>query len=253
MEIIDTHCHLFLPEFDIDRDEIIETCQNEGIWKMINPNVDDTTLNDVAALVNKYPESIYAAYGLHPSSVKSDYKEKINIIRDFSGNQKMLAIGEIGIDLYWDTTYLKEQQNALEYQFQWAIDLNLPVIIHMRNAFEQTYEIIRVANGIKGVLHAFTGTLEQAFQIIDENLYLGIGGIVTFKNGGLDKVIKEIPLQNIVLETDSPYLTPVPFRGKRNQPAYLKYIAQKIAEIKEIPVEEVANVTTNNALSLFQL
>ncbi|MCX7987182.1 MAG: TatD family hydrolase [Bacteroidales bacterium] len=251
--MIDTHCHLFLSEYDPDRQQIIEKCINAGIEKMINPNVDDTTLNNLKELTTKFPKHIYAAYGLHPCSVKSDYRIKLELIRSFAAETSMVAVGEIGIDLYWDTNFLNEQKKALEIQFQWAIEKNLPVIVHTRNGFDVAYEIVQTFSGLTGVFHAFTGNREQAIKLIEKGFYLGIGGIITFKNSGLDRVVSELPLDYILLETDSPYLAPAPYRGKRNEPIYLRQIAEKIAMIKNIGIEEVEAITTENAKRLFKL
>lgn len=251
--MIDTHCHLFLSEFDNDREQIVERSIAAGIEKMVNPNVDTSTLSALKSLTDKFPKNIYAAYGLHPCSVRSDYREELNRIKAFALHEPMIAIGEIGIDLYWDATYQKEQRHALEIQFQWAVELDLPVIIHTREGFDVAWDIVKAFPTLRGVFHAFTGTTEQAKWIIERGFYVGIGGIVTFKNAGLDQVVANIPMESILLETDSPYLTPAPHRGKRNEPTYLRWIAEKIAQIKKIDFDEVVQLTTFNARQLFKL
>ncbi len=251
--MIDTHCHLFLPEFDQDRNKVVENCISAGVEKMINPNVDDTTLIELKNLCDLYPQNILAAFGLHPCSVKSDFKEKICFIQNFAKSTSYIAIGEIGIDLYWDTSTYKEQIEALEIQCDWAVKSHLPVIIHTRNSFEQTWEVLKSFSQLRGVFHAFTGDVSQALQAIGRSFYIGIGGIVTFKNSQLSQTLQHIPLEYILLETDSPYLAPVPFRGKRNQPSYLTYIIEKIAQVKNISSEEVVEHTTLNAKRLFNI
>ncbi|MGC8803581.1 MAG: TatD family hydrolase, partial [Bacteroidales bacterium] len=211
-----------------------------------------STLSALKSLADKFPEHIYAAYGLHPCSVRSDYRDELNRIKEFAQHESMIAIGEIGIDLYWDATYQKEQWHALEIQFQWAVEHDLPVILHTREGFDVAWDIVKAFPRLRGVFHAFTGTAEQASWIIERGFYVGIGGIVTFKNAGLDRIVATLPMESILLETDSPYLSPVPHRGKRNEPAYLQWIAKKIAHIKSIDFEEVVHITTHNAKQLFK-
>lgn len=251
MQFIDSHCHLYLEEFDNDRVDIINQSIKAGVISMLNPNVDASSLKALhdTCLIN--PFVCLPALGLHPCSVKEDYQNQLTIIKQYFSEYRSVAIGEIGIDLYWDKTFIEEQIKAFEEQLNWAIELNLPVIIHNRDAFDITYQSTKDKPKLKGVFHAFSGTNEQAQKILDLGFYLGIGGVVTFKNSGLDRVVENIPLERIVLETDSPYLTPAPHRGKRNDPSYLLLIASKIAEIKQIGIEEVAAKTTLNAKSLF--
>jgi TatD DNase family protein len=253
MQFIDTHCHLFLEEFDSDRLEIVNISIKSGVVKMINPNVDTSTLNALfnTCLIN--PSVCIPALGLHPCSVKSDYKNQLSEIKKYIIKNRPIAIGEIGIDLYWDKTTVEEQKHVFEEQLKWAIEFNLPVIIHNRDAFEYVFNIVKKYTQLIGVFHAFSGTFEQAKQVLETNFYFGIGGVVTFKNAGLGQVVENIPLERIVLETDSPYLTPAPHRGKRNEPSNLMLIASKIAEIKNLPVEQVAKITTQNAKNLFGL
>ena len=255
MKFIDTHTHLFLPEFEDDRDQVLENARAEGVNSLLLPNVDSSTLDQLDKLVNNYPEMCFPVVGLHPTSVNENYKEELQIVEKYISQNKIYAIGEIGMDLYWDKTFIAEQKEAFIYQINLAKKHSLPVVIHARESFDEIFDIIKEINDekLKGVFHAFTGNKEQAEQIVEWGFYIGIGGIVTFKNAGLDKVVKDIDLKNIVLETDSPYLAPVPKRGKRNESSYIKYIAQKIAEIKGVSLQDVADITTQNAEKLFNL
>ncbi|HAF28283.1 MAG TPA: hydrolase TatD [Bacteroidales bacterium] len=255
MQLIDTHTHLFLPEFDSDRDQVILNAQQNGVEKVLLPNVDGSTINDLLKLVEKYPDYCYPMMGLHPTSVTEDYKEELKKTEIWLEKRKFIAIGEIGIDLYWDKTFKKQQEEAFRYQIDLAKKYDLPVVIHARDSFDEIFTIMDeiIDDKLKGVFHAFTGDEIQAKRIIEWGFKIGIGGIVTFKNSGLDKVVHNIDINHIVLETDSPYLAPVPHRGKRNESAYLLNIAQKIAEIKNISFKEVAEITTYNANQLFKL
>jgi TatD DNase family protein len=255
MELIDTHSHIFLPEFDADRDQVITNALESGVSKILLPNVDSTTTSALLDLVSEHPDVCLPMMGLHPTSVKEDYKEQLKTVEDNLSKRKYCAIGEIGMDLYWDKTFKKEQEEAFRYQIELAKKENLPIVIHARESFDEIFEIMHEVNddNLKGVFHAFTGDNDQADQIVEWGFKIGIGGIVTFKNAGLDKVVHNIDINHIVLETDSPYLAPVPKRGKRNESAYVLYIAQKIAEIKNIELEEVAKITTKNARQLFNI
>ena len=255
MQFIDTHTHLFLPEFDSDRDQVIANAIENGVDKLLLPNVDSTTIDDLNNLVKKYPNNCFPMIGLHPTSVKDNYLDELKIVETHLKNQEMYAIGEIGIDLYWDKTFLKEQEKAFRYQIDLAKEYKLPIVIHARNSFDEIFKIMNEVSSenLTGVFHAFTGDEKQAEGIVEWGFKIGIGGIVTFKNSGLDKVVHNIDINHIVLETDSPYLPPVPKRGKRNESAYIKYIAEKIAEIKNISLEEVAKITSQNAKQLFRL
>lgn len=255
MVFIDTHTHLFLPEFDNDRKQVIENAILHGVDKMLLPNVDSTTVTSLFDVCRQYPKNCYPMIGLHPTSVKESFKTDIQYIESILEIEKVKAIGEIGIDLYWDKTFLKQQQEAFICQINLAKKYDLPIVIHARESFNEIFDIIKLHldNKLKGVFHAFTGDIAQAKQIIGWGFKLGIGGIVTFKNSGLDKIVEQIDLNHIVLETDSPYLPPVPFRGKRNESAYLVKVAEKIAQIKNCSVEEVAEKTTINAKRLFNL
>ncbi len=251
MYFIDTHAHLFLEEFDEDRNAVIERAISRGVKKMVLPNVDAGTLNQLLDVCRSNPGSLFPAIGLHPSLVKTNYSEELVVLKNALKNKKFCAIGEIGIDLYWDKTFFKEQVLALDEQINWALNLNLPVILHCRESFEEVYEVVKKYKNLRGVFHAFTGNDEQIKKIPDIGFFFGIGGIVTFKNSGLDKIVPKIPIDKIILETDSPYLTPVPYRGKRNEPSYIVHIAEKLANIFNISVEEIARITSLNAESLF--
>jgi TatD DNase family protein len=253
MKLADTHTHLFLDEFDSDCEQVIQRAINAGVEKMILPNVDSGTIQRLFNTYELAPSNCFPAIGLHPCSVKANYKEELDIHEKILKQHQFVAIGEVGIDLYWDKTFFKEQIIALEKQIEWAIQYNLPVILHCRDSFDKLYEIVSRYKNLKGVFHAFIGNIGQAKKVIGLGFYLGIGGVVTFKNSGLDKVIENINLEHIVLETDSPYLTPVPYRGKRNESAYITFIADKIAGITNIDVKIVADITTKNAVNLFKI
>ena len=255
MKIIDTHTHLYLNQFKDDIDKVIQRSIDKGINKFIFPAIDSTHFDDMHDLKNKYPGSIYLMSGLHPTNVKENYKEELEFVVNSLKSHSYVAIGEIGIDLYWDKTYLKQQQDAFEFQIRLAIENDLPIVIHCREAFDEIFEILDKENcsKLRGVFHCFTGTLEQANRAIRLGFKLGIGGVVTFKNGGIDKFLSQIDLKHIVLETDSPYLAPVPFRGKRNESSYITYIIDKLSEIYGLPIKEIASVTTKNAEKVFAL
>ena len=255
MKIIDTHTHLYLNQFKDDIDKVIQRSIDKGINKFIFPAIDSTHFDDMHDLKNKYPGSIYLMSGLHPTNVKENYKEELEFVVNSLKSHSYVAIGEIGIDLYWDKTYLKQQQDAFEFQIRLAIKNDLPIVIHCREAFDEIFEILDKENcsKLRGVFHCFTGTLEQANRAIRLGFKLGIGGVVTFKNGGIDKFLSQIDLKHIVLETDSPYLAPVPFRGKRNESSYITYVIDKLSEIYGLPIKEIASVTTKNAEKVFAL
>ena len=255
MSYIDTHTHLFLPEFDTDRDQVIANAKNAGVEKVLLPNVDSGTILPLLDLVDKFPDFCFPMIGLHPTSVKENFEQELEMVESWLKKRKFYAIGEIGIDLYWDKTFLKQQEEVFKYQIKLAKKYDLPIIIHARDSFDEIFNIVEreIDSSLKGIFHAFTGNLEQAKQIIDWGFFIGIGGIVTFKNSHLRDVIKKIDINHLVLETDSPYLAPVPYRGKRNESAYIQIIAQKIAEIKEISLDEVAQITTSNAKKRFKI
>ena len=251
--MIDTHAHIYLNHFEEDWNEMLNRMSSVGVERVYLPNIDGDSMDAVDRLADLIPEKFYPMMGLHPCSVKEDYQEQLSRIHSRLFDGSYIAIGEIGIDLYWDKTYVKEQEDAYRTQIKWSLELDLPYIIHSRDSLDRTIEISEEMQKGKsrGIFHCFNGTLEQAHRIMDIGFYMGIGGVVTFKNAGVDKVVKEIPLEHLVLETDSPYLTPVPYRGKRNEPSYLTHIVRRIAEVKEIDEEEVKQITTDNALKLF--
>ena len=255
MQIIDTHTHLYLKQFNEDVDMVIARSINRGIDKFIFLAIDSSHMKEMHDLQNKYPSNIYLMSGLHPVYVKENYKEELDLVVQSLDNHNYVAIGEIGIDLYWDKTFLKQQQEAFEFQIRLAISNDLPIVIHCREGFDEIFEILDAekCTKLRGVFHCFTGTLDQANRAIRLGFKLGIGGVVTFKNGGLDKFINQIDLQHLVLETDAPYLSPVPFRGKRNESSYITYVLSKLSELYEISEIEIAKATTKNAIKIFNL
>lgn len=250
---VDTHIHLYSKEYNTDRNSLIEKAIASGIKKFYLPNIDSESIDIMLEVEKKFPENCFPMIGVHPCSVNETIENELSITKQWLANRKFSAIGEIGIDLYWDKTFFAEQQRAFKTQIQWALDYNYPIVIHSRNSFDETYEILASFDKLpKAIFHCFSGNTEQAQKIIAlGNFKLGIGGVVTFKNSGLDRVVQDISLEHLVLETDAPYLAPVPFRGKRNEPAYMLEVAKKIAEIKNISIDEVANVTTKNADFIF--
>ena len=255
MKIVDTHTHLYLEHFKEDIDFVISKAKENGVSKFIFPAIDSSHFENMHKLKNRYPENIYLMTGLHPTDVKENYKEELDFVTKTLKNHNYVAIGEIGIDLYWDKFFLKQQQEAFRFQIRLAIKNDLPIVIHCREAFDEIFEILNEENceTLRGVFHCFTGDLDQAKKAISLGFLLGIGGVVTFKNGGIDKFLNQIDLKHIVLETDSPYLAPVPFRGKRNESSYIIYVLEKLSELYKIPKEEIALVTTNNAKKMFSL
>ncbi len=253
MKLIDTHTHLYVAEFKNDIDEVMKRAKEEGVEKFYLPAIDSSETEAMDLLEKKYPENIFSMAGLHPCSVKENYKEELSKIEHQLSTRKFAAIGETGLDFYWDTSFTEQQYECLHLQTQWAIKYNLPLVLHTRNAMQETIDVIKSYKGqnLRGIFHCFSGTVENAKDIIDMGFLLGIGGVVTYKNSGLDKVVEEIDLKHIVLETDSPYLSPVPFRGKRNESSYLKYIAAKLSDIKQISIHELAAMTTQNAERIF--
>ena len=255
--MIDTHCHLYLQHFHDDLEEAEARALAEGVQKILLPNVDLASVENLRGLLKSRPELYRGMMGLHPCSVKEDWKEVLpQIESEFrSHHSDYLAVGEIGLDLHWDKSTLNWQMEALGLQFQWAIADDLPVSIHCREAFDPLFELLSdfSGKGLKGALHCFTGTAEQAERCLEFGLHLGIGGVVTYKNGGLDNSLKAVPADRLLLETDAPYLSPVPFRGKRNEPSYLTYIAARTAFIMGMEEEELRDCTTDNARKLFDL
>jgi TatD DNase family protein len=251
--MIDTHTHIYLDRFKEDIDAVLQRAAEVGVERFYLPNIDKESIADLKALAAAHPQ-IYPMMGLHPSHVKDDWEEQLAAVwEELDGETKYYAVGEIGIDLYWDKTFITEQQEAFRRQIRKAKEMHLPIVIHCRDAFDETFEVLEAEadEQLFGIFHCFTGNLEQARRALALNLKLGIGGVVTFKNGGLDKVVAELKTEDLVLETDAPFLAPAPFRGKRNEPAYLEQIAQKIADIHQISKEEVARITTENALKIF--
>lgn len=253
MILTDTHCHLYSEEFTTDIDTVVQLAENEGLQKFYLPAIDSTATEAMLALENRFPGKCIAMMGLHPCYVKENYKPELEAVNNWLKQRKFAAVGEIGLDYYWDKTFVKEQEEAFRMQIEWSIQYKLPIVIHTRNAMQETINIVKeyVPKGVRGIFHCFSGSYESAKEIIKAGFYLGIGGVVTYKKAGLAEVLEHIDLEYLVLETDAPYLTPVPFRGKRNESSYLKYIAAKLAEIKNVPIEEVAAVTTANAQKIF--
>jgi TatD DNase family protein len=255
MHFIDTHAHVYAEELTTSIDIVIENSIKAGISKIIMPAIDSTTLEAMLKVEAQFPANCIAMMGLHPCYVKENYKEELKLVEDWIGKRKFIAIGEIGLDFYWDKTFAKEQQFVFETQMQWAIDLQLPIAIHTRNAMGETIEAVKpfAKKGLRGVFHCFSGSKESAEQIIDMGFHLGLGGVLTYKNAGVAEAVKDIPMEYLVLETDAPYLAPVPYRGKTNEPAYMLEVAKKLAEIKSFPLHEIAAITTSNAEKLFGL
>ncbi|WP_285059122.1 TatD family hydrolase [Pedobacter ginsengisoli] len=253
--LTDTHTHLY---YETDAEKLtllMQRCFDNQVKRLFLPNVDIASIGQIDDLVNKYPDHCFAMAGLHPCEVKENYEEVLDQICESIVDRQIYAIGEIGIDLHWDKTTLEIQKIAFKEQINWAKDLDLPIVIHCREAFDEIFEVLEAEKDekLRGIFHCFTGNLEQANKAMALGFYLGIGGVVTYKKSGLDEVLKDVPLSRIVLETDSPYLAPVPFRGKPNESSYLVYIAEKLSEIYQVSVEEIAKVTTANSVSIFNI
>ncbi|MBO5225544.1 MAG: TatD family hydrolase [Parabacteroides sp.] len=256
MQLIDTHNHLYLEEFDPEQEQLITVAKESGIEKLLLPNVDTTTIDRMHELCDRHPDFAYPMMGLHPTSVDSQYAELLKETESWLGKRSYCGIGEIGIDLYWDKSYLKEQKKVFEEQLLWSIDLRLPVAIHTREAFPEVFDILYKVGPEKltGVFHSFTGSAAELEEIKKlTNFKIGINGVITFKNSKLSEVIQQTDLQQIVLETDAPYLAPVPYRGKRNEPVYIWKTAEKIAQVYGLPLETVVETTRKNALHLFKI
>ena len=255
MRLIDTHSHLFLEEFSTDLPQVIERARAAGITHIFMPNIDSTTIDAMVSVCNTYKGYCFPMIGLHPTSVNAGYMKELEVVaRELESSKSYVAIGEIGMDLYWDNTFLEEQQFALDKQIGLALEYNLPVVIHSRDAFEYIYKVLEPYKkcALKGILHSFTGSAEEAARILEfPGFSIGINGVVTFKKSHLPEVLSEIPIERVVLETDSPYLTPAPKRGKRNESAYVKYTLMKVAEIYQISPENVGEITSENALKVF--
>ncbi len=253
MILTDTHTHLYSEEFDTDRDDMIQRAVNAGVSRFFVPSIDSSYTKAMYELEKQYPGTVHLMMGLHPTYVKENYREELAHVEQQLTNRKFVAIGEIGIDLYWDKTFLKQQQYAFKYQIQLAKKYGLPINIHCRDAFDEVFEVLESekGDGLYGIFHCFTGTYEQALKAISYNMKLGIGGVATFKNGKIDQYLAKIDISHIVLETDAPYLSPVPYRGKRNESAYISIIAAKLAALYSLPVDEIADVTTRNAVDIY--
>jgi TatD DNase family protein len=255
MILTDTHTHLYLDAFEEDRDAMMQRAFDQGVERIFLPHIDSETTQALQNLVKAYPNNCFPMMGLHPCSVKEAYQKELDHVLSELKTNQYIAVGEIGIDLYWDKTFFKQQVDAFEQQIEWAKEMDLPIVIHARDSFDEIFEVVDRLNDqrLKGIFHCFTGNLEQANHILNYgDFYLGIGGVVTFKNSGLDKVVKELPLDKLVLETDAPYLTPTPHRGKRNEASYTQLVAQKIADLHETGIEHVAEITTNNSKTIFR-
>ena len=255
MNLIDTHAHIYLNDFADDRSAMLEQAKKVGIGKILMPAIDSATHLAMLKLEKENPGFCSCMMGLHPCSVNENFLDELSIIEEYLAEHEFVAVGEIGLDFYWDVSFKEQQYIAFRRQIELAINHNLPISVHSRSSTDECIQVIREYKGrpLKGVFHCFSGSPEQAAQIIELGFYLGIGGVLTFKNSGLDKVIRDIALDHIILETDAPYLAPVPFRGKRNECSYISYTAQKMADLKESTVENIANLTTSNAQKLFGL
>lgn len=253
--IIDTHSHIYLKEFDADRGEMLSRAEKKGVRSVLMPAIDSETHSAVLKAEADFKGKCIAMMGLHPCSVKENYKEELNIVREYFEKRSFIAVGETGLDFYWDLMFTKEQYESFNIQIEIALEYNIPVVIHSRNSTNECIKVIsdHQKGNLKGVFHCFSGDIEQAKQIINLGFYMGIGGVLTFKNSGLDKVMAEIDLKNVVLETDAPYLAPVPFRGKRNECSYLKYVVEKLSEIKGVDKKNIEEITTANAKDLFAI
>lgn len=253
--LIDTHTHLYSEQFEDDIDEVVLRAKENGVKRFYLPAIDQSYTEKMLSLEAKYPNDMFAMMGLHPCSVHPDTLEaEMSHVKEWIDKRKFKAIGEIGIDLYWEKAYLKEQQDAFKTQIEWAKEQDLPIVIHCRDAFNEVFEVLDEVKDEKlfGIFHCFSGTKEDAQRAIDFNLKLGIGGVVTFKNGKIDQFLNEFDIKNIVLETDSPYLAPVPFRGKRNESSYLTYVCEKLVDVYHLLPEQIAEITTKNALDVFE-
>jgi TatD DNase family protein len=253
MQIIDSHTHVYLPQFSNDREAMLQRAQVAGVERFYLPAIDSETTSVMLELEEKYPGVCFAMMGLHPCSVNENYKTELDLVENWLGKRPFAAVGEIGLDFYWDKTFTEQQFEVFRIQIEWALQYNLPINIHTRNAMQDTINVVKEyeGRGLKGIFHCFTGSYESAKQIIDTGFLLGIGGVVTYKNAGLAEALAKIPVEHLVLETDAPYLTPVPFRGKRNESSYLRYVVEKLAEVYALTPERVGEITSANALSIY--
>lgn len=253
MIFTDTHAHLYSSQFDYDRDEMIQRALKAGVNRFFIPAIDSSYFEKMLALEKSYPNNTFLMMGLHPTHVKENVEEELAFVKKWLDCRNFYAIGEIGIDLYWDKTFIQQQQDAFKTQIRWAKEKKLPIVIHCRESFDEIFEVLESekSDDLRGIFHCFTGTKEQAKKAISFNMKLGIGGVATFKNGKIDRFLNEIPLEHMVLETDAPYLAPTPYRGKRNESSYLTLVAQKLASIYDCPVEDIAKITTKNSKDVF--
>ncbi|PWJ42930.1 TatD family hydrolase [Sediminitomix flava] len=251
--MIDTHAHIYSSKFEDDREQMLELAFSEGVKKIFMPNIDHESIDGMMELEEKYKGICYSMMGLHPCSVGKDFEKELYIVEDWLSKREFIAVGEMGLDFYWDKTYIEQQKEAFRIQAEWAKKYGIPLVIHSRDAMAETIELLEELKDDKlfGVLHCFAGTAEEAQRLKELDFKIGLGGVITYKNGGMNTVVPEIDLNEIVLETDCPYLPPVPKRGKRNEPSFIKYIADKVSDYKEVSVEEVERITTENALALF--
>jgi len=251
---VDTHAHIYHEDFNVDRIDMLHRCREAGIGRIYMPNVDHASIDGMLELESRSEGVCKAMMGLHPCSVKKDFERELYIVEEWLSKRKFSAVGEIGIDLYWDKTFIEQQQEAFTVQVNWAKKYSLPVVIHCRESIDETIALVEklMDDNLRGVFHCFTGNPQQAERITKLGFYLGIGGVATFKNGGLDKVLPDIDLNSMVLETDSPYLAPVPHRGKRNEPSYIPLVADKIATLKRVPLQAVQIITSENSANLFE-
>jgi TatD DNase family protein len=253
--LIDTHSHIYSEDFNDDIEEVLQNAYNNDVKKIVLPNIDSGTIKRLIDLSNSYPHVCYPLMGLHPTSVSKDFKEELSVVEYWLDKHKFYGIGEIGIDLYWDRTYIEEQKEAFLYQIRLAKSRNLPIVIHVRESFNEVHEIVKEEQdgSLKGIFHCFSGDETEAHKIIDLGFFMGIGGVITYKNSNLSQFLPKIDVRNLVIETDAPYLAPDPKRGRRNESSYLVYVAQKLAEIYQIPFKEIAEITTANARNLFEI
>ncbi len=255
--MIDTHNHIYSNDFDSDRAEVMDHAKNIGVKKILMPNIDSTSINSMMQVNQQYPDLCLPMMGLHPCSVNENFNDELKLVKKYleKPDLKFYGIGETGLDYYWDLTFKQQQKIAFQLQIDLAKEYHLPIIIHSRDSIDDCIRMIQINKdeNLQGIFHCFSGTAEQLERILDLNFFIGIGGVVTFKNGGLDKILKPMHLPNMVLETDSPYLAPAPYRGKRNEPSYLPYIINKLVEIMEIPISEIIEQTTLNAKAVFSL
>lgn len=253
MRLVDTHTHLYLEQFDEDREDMMQRALAADVREMYLPNIDSNSIKAMLRMEAAYPERCFAMMGLHPCSVGENYREELAIVREWLEKRPFCAVGEIGIDLHWDTTFRQQQEESFLTQCEWAKKMDIPIVIHTRKATQVVIDLVREVKDerLRGIFHCFGGTLQEAQAIIELGFHVGIGGVLTFKKAGLDKVMEAVDLEHVVLETDSPYLAPVPHRGKRNESAYVRLVAEKLAEVKGIPLEQVAEVTSANADKIF--